>query len=163
MTVSGAKACLIVPLEARLSPLGCLDSSLTFVLSLQSLFGGQGKASPSQSLVQALGFYSGCGGAGIWVPVNTEQKLSNILFLFDGGNSPLLERAKGIGKLSLEFWEMSRPKTGKESRLQRGRGGVEAKEKAAIGWVVFKSPQILSGLGSHTTLVGFCANPWIER
>lgn len=97
------------------------------------------------------------------MPVNTEQKLSNILFLFDGGNSPLLERAKGIGKLSLESWEMSRPKTGKESRLQRGRGGVEAKEKAAIGWVVFKSPQILSGLGSHTTLVGFCANPWIER
>lgn len=47
-----AKACLIVPLEAQLSPLGCLDSSLTFVLSLQSLFGGQGKASPLRAWCQ---------------------------------------------------------------------------------------------------------------
>lgn len=72
------------------------------------------------------------------MPVNTEQILLDILLLFVGGNSSLLERAKGIGKLSLESWEMSHPKTGKESRLQRGRGGVEAKEKAAIGWVVFR-------------------------
>lgn len=52
------------------------------------------------------------------MPVNTEQKLSDILLLFVGGNSSLLERAKGIGKMSLESWEMSHLKTGKESRLQ---------------------------------------------
>lgn len=72
------------------------------------------------------------------MPVNIEQKLSDILLLFVGGNLSLLERAKGTGKLSLESWEMSHPKTGKESRLQRGWGGVEAKGKAVIGWVVFR-------------------------
>lgn len=72
------------------------------------------------------------------MPVNTEQKLSDILLLFLGGNSSLLEGAKGRGKLSLESWEMSHPKAGKESRLQRGWGGVKAKEKSAIGWVVFR-------------------------
>lgn len=35
------------------------------------------------------------------MPMNTEQKLSDILLLFLGGNLSLLEGAKGIGKLEL--------------------------------------------------------------
>lgn len=58
------------------------------------------------------------------MPLNTEQKLPDILVLFVGGNSSLLEKAKGIGKLSLESWEMSHPRKGRK---------VDYKE-AGKGW-----------------------------
>lgn len=72
------------------------------------------------------------------MPVNTEQKLSDILLLFLGGNSCLLEGAKGIGKLELGILGNVPSQDWEGSRLQRGLGGVEAKEKAAIGWLVFR-------------------------
>lgn len=62
------------------------------------------------------------------MPLNTEQKLPDILILFVGGNSSLLEKAKGIGKLSLESWEMSLPKT------RKGLGRKVDYKEAGEGW-----------------------------
>lgn len=69
-----AEACLIVPLEAQLSPLGHLDSSLTSVPSLQSLFEGQGKASPLRSGCKLWDCC--CGG---WLDLDACEYLSETL------------------------------------------------------------------------------------
>lgn len=87
-----AKACLLVPLETQLSPLGRLDSSLTFVPSLQSLFfGDQDKTSPLR--VGCKLWNSFLWGSQVWVPVNTYQELFDIL-LFISWSLSLMESTR---------------------------------------------------------------------